>query len=125
MELFRFAHRHLGRAYEVFDIAGRKQRRYSEELKREAVRLMLARGERSVAEIANELGVSRSRLDSWRRTYDGQAGQGMLACTVRGLPSAASCGMTLNLSGVADQVHHALVLKLLTVPKVTPSLAAL
>ena len=51
-------------------MAKRKQKKYPEEFKREAVRLLLARGERTVAEIANDLGVSPKQLYNWRRTYD-------------------------------------------------------
>jgi transposase len=50
-------------------MAKRKQKMYPEEFKREAVRLMLARGERTVAEIASDLGVSSKQLYNWRRTY--------------------------------------------------------
>ena len=53
-------------------MARRKQKRYPEEFKREAVRLMTARGERSVAEIASDLGVSPKQLYVWRRTYSAE-----------------------------------------------------
>ncbi len=39
-----------------------KRKSYSEEFKREAVRLLVTRGERPVAEVAKGLGVSASQL---------------------------------------------------------------
>lgn len=44
-----------------------KRRRYTEEFKREAVRLLETRGERSAAEVAEGLGVSPSLLFQWRK----------------------------------------------------------
>jgi len=46
-----------------------KRKSYSEEFKREAVRLLVTRGERPVAEVANGLGVSSSQLYQWQRRY--------------------------------------------------------
>ena len=46
-----------------------KRKSYSEEFKREAVRLLLTRGERPVAEVAKGLGVSSSQLYQWQRRY--------------------------------------------------------
>jgi transposase len=60
-------------------MAKRKQKRYPEDFKREAVRLMMARGDRTVAEIANDLGVSPKQLYNWRRTYGPSAEQGLNA----------------------------------------------
>jgi transposase len=59
----------------VFDM-GKKRKQYPEEFKREAVRLMMARGERTVAEIASDLGVSPKQLYNWRRTYGTEAQRG-------------------------------------------------
>ena len=55
---------------------GKKQKRYPEEFKREAVRLMMARGERTVAEIASDLGVSSKQLYNWRQAYGADAQRG-------------------------------------------------
>ena len=46
-----------------------KRKRYPEEFKRDAVRLMLARGPRTVQEVADGLGVSASMLQRWHRRY--------------------------------------------------------
>jgi transposase len=45
------------------------RRRYSEEFKREAVRLMETRGDRSVADVAESIGVAANLLFIWRRRY--------------------------------------------------------
>lgn len=42
---------------------------YSEAFKREAVRKCELRGERSVGEVASELGVGPKHIYNWRRTY--------------------------------------------------------
>jgi transposase len=46
-----------------------KRRKHTEEFKREAVRLLETRGERSVAEVAEGLGVAENLLYSWRRAF--------------------------------------------------------
>jgi len=46
-----------------------KYRKHSEEFKREAVRMMLSRGERTVQDVANSLGIATSLLDTWRSKY--------------------------------------------------------
>ena len=46
-----------------------KRRKYTEEFKREAVRVMEARGERTVADVAESLGVAENLLHAWKRTY--------------------------------------------------------
>lgn len=48
-----------------------ERKRYSEEFKIEAVRLMLNRGERTVTEVAGSLGVGRNQLHRWRQRYEG------------------------------------------------------
>ena len=50
-------------------MAKKKRKRYTEEFKREAVRLMLTRGERTVADVAQSVGVPESLLQSWRKRY--------------------------------------------------------
>ena len=45
------------------------RKQYTEEFKKDAVRLMLARGPRTVADVANGLGVSDSMLHRWHRRY--------------------------------------------------------
>lgn len=54
----------------------KKRKKYPEDFKREAVRLMMARGERTVAEIASDLGVSPKQLYNWRRAYGAAAQRG-------------------------------------------------
>jgi transposase len=46
-----------------------KRRRHTEEFKKDAVRLMLARGTRTIAEVANGIGVSASMLNRWHQKY--------------------------------------------------------
>jgi transposase len=46
-----------------------KRRRYTIEFKEEAVRLMDQRGDRTVAEVAQSLGVVESMLHSWKLRY--------------------------------------------------------
>jgi transposase-like protein len=45
----------------------RKRKKHSEEFKREAVRLMETRGERTVADVAESLGVAENLLHAWKR----------------------------------------------------------
>lgn len=47
----------------------KKRNRHTEEFKREAVRLMLSRGERSVGDVARSVGVSEGDLYRWRDKY--------------------------------------------------------
>lgn len=49
----------------------RNQRKYTEEFKREAVRLMASSG-KSIAEVARDLGVNDSVLYRWREQYGRQ-----------------------------------------------------
>jgi transposase len=44
----------------------KKRNRHTEEFKREAVRLMLSRGERTVGDIARSIGVTEGDLHRWR-----------------------------------------------------------
>lgn len=46
-----------------------KRRTYTDEFRREAVRLMMTRGERSVADVAASLGVAENLLHGWRKKY--------------------------------------------------------
>ena len=46
-----------------------KRKRYTEEFRREAVRLMETRGERSISEVAEGLGITPPLLYEWRRKY--------------------------------------------------------
>ena len=46
-----------------------KRRKYTDEFKREAVRLMETRGSRTVSDVAESLGVAENLLHSWKRTY--------------------------------------------------------
>ena len=47
-----------------------KRRQYSEEFRIEAVRLLLKRGDRTVGEIAENLGVNPNQLHRWRVRYE-------------------------------------------------------
>jgi len=46
-----------------------KRKRYTEEFKREAVRLVETRGERTIADVAQGLAVAENLLHSWKRAY--------------------------------------------------------
>ncbi len=48
-----------------------KYRKYTLEFKREAVRMMLSRGERTVEDVAKSIGIATSLLDKWRAKYAG------------------------------------------------------
>jgi transposase len=47
----------------------RKRKKHSEEFKREAVRLMETRGERTIADVAESLGVAKNLLHAWKRKF--------------------------------------------------------
>jgi transposase len=47
-----------------------KRKRYSADFKAEAVRLMDQRGNRTVADVAESLGIAESMLHSWKRQHD-------------------------------------------------------
>lgn len=47
--------------------ANRKRKKHAEEFKREAVRLLENRGERTVADVAASLGVAENLLHAWKR----------------------------------------------------------
>ena len=47
-----------------------ERNRYTEEFKIEAVRLMLNRGERTVSDVAEALGVRANQLHRWRQRYE-------------------------------------------------------
>jgi transposase len=51
-------------------VAKNKRRKYAEEYKIEAVRLVLNRGDRTVAEIASNLGINANQLTRWRGRYE-------------------------------------------------------
>jgi transposase len=51
----------------------RKRKKHSEEFKREAVRLLESRGERTVADVAASLGVAENLLHSWRKKFGSAA----------------------------------------------------
>lgn len=48
----------------------RKRKKYTAEFKVEAVRLVLERGDRTIAEVAESLGVAENLLHSWKRRHD-------------------------------------------------------
>ena len=50
-----------------------KGRKYSEDFKREAVALMESRGARSIAQVAIDIGVSKSLLYGWRERFSNVA----------------------------------------------------
>jgi transposase len=49
----------------------KKRNQHTEEFKREAVRLMLSRGERTVGDVAQSIGVTEGDLHRWREKYGG------------------------------------------------------
>ena len=51
----------------------KKRKKHPEEFKREAVRLLEGRGERTVADVAASLGVAENLLHSWKRKYGAAA----------------------------------------------------
>jgi len=53
----------------------RKRNKRTEEFKREAVRLLENRGERSVADVAASLGVAENLLHAWKRKLGSAAEQ--------------------------------------------------
>ena len=53
----------------------RKRKKHSEEFKREAVRLLETRGERTVADVAASLGVAENLLHAWKRKFGSAAEQ--------------------------------------------------
>lgn len=46
-----------------------KRKRYTEEFKREAVRLLVTRGDQPAAEVAKGLGVSGGQLYQWQKQF--------------------------------------------------------
>jgi transposase len=53
----------------------RKRKNHKEEFKREAVRLLEGRGERTVADVAASLGVAENLLHAWKKKYGSVAEQ--------------------------------------------------
>jgi transposase len=52
-------------------LMAKKRNRHTEEFKREAVRLMLSRGERTVGDVAQSIGVTEGDLHRWREKFGG------------------------------------------------------
>ena len=48
----------------------KQRKKYTEEFKRDAVRLMRNRGERTVAQVADDLGVPANQLHRWAAQYE-------------------------------------------------------
>jgi transposase len=53
----------------------KKRHKRPEEFKREAVRLLETRGERTVADVAASLGVAENLLHAWKKKYGSAADQ--------------------------------------------------
>ena len=53
----------------------RKRKKHAEEFKREAVRLLENRGERTVSDVAASLGVAENLLHAWKRKFGSAAEQ--------------------------------------------------
>ena len=53
----------------------RKRKKHTEEFKREAVRQLESRGERTVADVAASLGVAENMLHAWKRKLGSAAEQ--------------------------------------------------
>jgi transposase len=52
---------------------GKQRRQFTEEFKRDAVRMMRGRGPRTVADVADDLGVSQNLLHRWAQKLDQDA----------------------------------------------------
>lgn len=52
-----------------------KRRKHTDEFKREAVRVMESRGERTVADVAQSLGVQENLLHQWKRKFSDTAAE--------------------------------------------------
>ena len=48
----------------------KKRKRYTPEFKAEALRAVETRGSRTIAEVAESLGIAESLLHSWRKRFD-------------------------------------------------------
>jgi transposase len=48
----------------------KKRNKYTDEFKRDAVRLLRNRGERTVAQVADDLGVGANQLHRWAAQFD-------------------------------------------------------
>jgi transposase len=46
---------------------GKQRKKYTDEFKRDAVRMMRSRGERTVAQVADDLGVTANQLHRWAK----------------------------------------------------------
>lgn len=55
--------------------AKKKRKKHTDEFKREAVRLLEGRGERTVADVASSLGVAENLLHQWKKKYGSAAEQ--------------------------------------------------
>ena len=53
----------------------KKRKKHAEEFKREAVRLLEGRGERTIADVAAGLGVAENLLHAWKKAYGSAADQ--------------------------------------------------
>jgi len=53
-----------------------KRKKYTDEFKKDAVRLMRNRGTRTVTEVASELGVNGSMLTRWQQEYGAELSGG-------------------------------------------------
>ena len=51
----------------------KQRKKYTEEFKQDAVRLMRNRGERTVAQVADDLGVTGNQLHRWAAQYEQKA----------------------------------------------------
>jgi len=54
-------------------MATRKRKTFTDEFKRDAVRMMRNRGERTVAQVADDLGIEPNLLHRWARTLEADA----------------------------------------------------
>lgn len=52
---------------------GKQRRQFTEEFKRDAVRMMHGRGSRTVAEVADDLGIVPNLLHRWAQKLDSEA----------------------------------------------------
>jgi transposase len=52
---------------------GKQRRKFTEEFKRDAVRMMRGRGSRTVEEVADDLGIVQNLLHRWAQKFDKDA----------------------------------------------------
>jgi transposase-like protein len=76
-----------------------KRKRYTAEFKAEAVRLFEGRGDRTVAEVAQSLGVAENMLHSWKRQQEAAGTHDRANLQSR---SCSGCGARMPISSATE-----------------------